>query len=551
MPAVLVAGLPTRVEKRSKPLVHVGDVDDTNGSYDLEPLRGCPDGRKLFTGRARPDGGHLGLAAPRPREGAHVLRLPWSRQLVVLAVLGAGLTVLVAGAAIFSLAGTATTAEEMGQLTRAQRLHQDADMMHDALRTDVGNAREALRSVPFPARAAIRKATEAHAQQFQSDIEGLQDMDLSPAAATAVTTLAPAQERYIETAQRLVRSMLRTGQVEEKSIERFQAMFDSLVKTQAAATATLADSSANLERAQSLHEWVTGRVLIVGSGAALVGWALLVGMHRREGARLRDALGREAAQRDVADELQRGLFPGQLPVIPGLQLAARSTPGNSSMRVGGDWYDVFVLPSGEVGLVVGDVVGHDLPAASAMGQIRAALRAFAVHETSPAKVLARVNTMVDVLGVTDLTTCLYAIVDPAAGVLRWSSAGHLNPLVVRASGEARLLRGDPGPPFGASNTALYVDQTSEIPRGGSVLLYTDGLVERRSSSISDGLAYLESIRVPSTDPEGLCEHVAAALLPFGSPVGDDVTMLALQPTWPPETSPESRSPKVRTLSGTP
>jgi soluble cytochrome b562 len=478
-----------------------------------------------------------------------VFHLPWPRQLVVLAMLGAGLTLLVGGTAVFSLAGTVTTAGEMGELTRAQRLHQDADMMHDALRADVGNARQALRSVPSSDTEDIHETTDAHARQFQRDIHRLKDMDLSPAVAKAIAALVPSQEEYIATAQRLVRSMLRTGRVDDKAIEQFQDMFESLVTTQEDATAMLADSSADLEHAQSRHEQVTTRVLIIGSGIALAGWALLVGMHRREGARLRDALGREAEQRTVADELQRSLFPDQLPVIPGLRVAARSRPGSSFMRVGGDWYDVISLPSGEVGLVVGDVVGHDLPAASAMGQIRAALRAFAVHETSPAKVLARVNTMVDILGVTDLTTCLYAIVNPSTGTFRWSSAGHLNPLVVRATGEARLLRGDPGPPFGASDAALYVDRAREIPRGGSVLLYTDGLVERRSSSISDGLARLESIRVPATDPDGLCDHVLAALLGNGSPAHDDVTVLALRPSPPSESSIKPASLQAGSLSG--
>jgi serine phosphatase RsbU (regulator of sigma subunit) len=468
---------------------------------------------------------------------------------VVLGLLGAGLTLLVGGTAIFSLAGTVTTAGEMGQLTRAQRLHQDADMMHDALRADVGNARQALRPEPSSVPADILlEETNTHARQFQRDIDALQDMDLSPGVSRAVTALVPAQEGYIATAQELVRSMLRTRTVDGEEMAQFQAMFESLVTTQAGATDVLAESSADLERTQSEHEQVTTRVLIIGSGVALAGWALLVGMHRREGARLHDALGREAEQRTVADELQRGIFPDQLPLIPGVQLAARSTPGNSSMRVGGDWYDVILLPSGEVGLVVGDVVGHDLPAASVMGQIRAALRAFAVHETSPAKVLARVNTMVNILGVTDLTTCLYAIVNPSTGALRWSSAGHLNPLVVRARGEARLLRGDPGPPFGASETALYVDRAREIPRGGSVLLYTDGLVERRSTSISDGLARLESIRAPATGPEGLCDHVLATLLGHGPPANDDVTVLAFQPAPPPESSMKPPSPQAGSLS---
>ena len=469
-----------------------------------------------------------------------MFHMPWPRPVVVLGVLGAGLTLLVGGTAIFSLAGTVTTAGEMGKLTRAQGLHQDADMMHDALRADVGDAREATRTAPSSAEVrGIRDATKGHADRFQDDIDDLHRMDLPPAAAQDIAALVPVQERYIETAQRLVRSMLRTGKVDSAAIERFKAMFETLVKTQAAATLTLAESSADLERAQSQHERMIRRILMIGSGAALAGWALLVGMHRREGARLRDALGREAAQRTVADQLQRSLFPDQLPDIPGLRLAARSTPGNSSMRVGGDWYDVVSLPSGEVGLVVGDVVGHDLPAASAMGQIRAALRAFAVHETSPATVLARVDTMVDILGVSDLTTCLYAIVNPATGAFRWSSAGHLNPLVVEASGTARLLRGDPGPPLGASDTAVYADRAAQIPRGGSVLLYTDGLVERRSSSISEGLAQLESIRMPSSDPESLCDHVLASFLGFDSPASDDVTVLALQPSPPYETSTQS------------
>lgn len=479
-----------------------------------------------------------------------MLHLPWPRHLVVLGMLGAGLTLLVGGTAIFSLAGTVTTTQEMGQLTRAQRLHQDADMMHDALRADVGNARQALQS----RRSAdtdqdLLDTTEDHARQFRQDVAELHEMALSPVVTEQVADLVPAQEAYIATGERLVRSMLRTGSVNQRGIERFQARFESLVSAQAATTAVLADASAELEREQAEHERVTAWVLVVGSVAALTGWALLVWMHRREGARLRAALGREAVQRTVADELQRGLFPGQLPVIPGVRLAARSTPGDTSMRVGGDWYDVIALPSGEVGLVVGDVVGHDLPAASAMGQIRSSLRAFAVHETSPAVVLARVNTMANVLGVTDLTTCLYAIVDPAAGTFRWSSAGHLNPLVVGDTGQARLLRAEPGPPIGSSETALYVDRSSQILRGGSLLLYTDGLVERRSRSISDGLARLESVRMPTTDPDELCDHVLTALLGNGSPASDDVTVLALQ-SLPVETAMASASPHVGTLGDT-
>ena len=166
-----------------------------------------------------------------------MLHLPWPRHLVVLGVLGAGLTLLVGATAIFTLAGTVTTAGEMGQLTRAQRLHQDADMMHDALRTDVGEARQALRPSPSSVPAAILlEETKTHAQRFRDDVDALQAMDLPPDVANAVTALEPAQEGYIATAQRLVRSMLSTGRVDGEELEQFQNMFESLVTTQAAAT---------------------------------------------------------------------------------------------------------------------------------------------------------------------------------------------------------------------------------------------------------------------------------------------------------------------------
>ncbi|HVI37970.1 MAG TPA: PP2C family protein-serine/threonine phosphatase, partial [Gaiellales bacterium] len=195
---------------------------------------------------------------------------------------------------------------------------------------------------------------------------------------------------------------------------------------------------------------------------------------------------------------------------------------------GGDWYDVISLPSGDVGLVVGDVVGHDLRAATAMGQLRAALRAFAVYEPSPAAVLGRVNRVADLLEVTDLTTCVYAVVNPVTRTVRWSSAGHPNPLVVQAAGNGQLLRGDPGPPIGVTKGALYVDRTCRIQRRGLLMLFTDGLVERRSASISDGLSRLEAVVGPHTDPDRLCDEVLSALTADGSEPSDDVTLLALQ-----------------------
>ena len=153
-----------------------------------------------------------------------MIHLPWPRQLVVLGLLGAWLTLLVGGTAIFSLAGTVTTAKEMGQLTRAQRLHQDADMMHDALRTDLESAEEAARRpVPSSEKVDILDATEAHARQFQLDIDGLQAMDLPPVDAKAVASLVPAEERYIAATQRLVGSMSGRGRSTNKPSSVFRS----------------------------------------------------------------------------------------------------------------------------------------------------------------------------------------------------------------------------------------------------------------------------------------------------------------------------------------
>jgi serine phosphatase RsbU (regulator of sigma subunit) len=139
-----------------------------------------------------------------------------------------------------------------------------------------------------------------------------------------------------------------------------------------------------------------------------------------------------------------------------------------------------------------------------------------------------VNTVADWLDVTELTTCLYAVVNPTTRTVRWSSAGHLNPLIVQPSGEAELLPGDPGPPIGVSTRAAYHDRTWQIQPRGSLMLYTDGLVERRSRSITEGLARLESIDGLQGDPDRLCDHVLAVLLADDLPVQDDVTLLALQ-----------------------
>jgi hypothetical protein len=451
----------------------------------------------------------------------------WPRQLLAFGCFGALLTLIVAGSAIFALSRTVETGHRLNQLSQAQRYHQDADMMHDALRADVSEAQQAGGGAAPATRERILRSTATHARLLRTDLARLSRLQLSADVRSELNSLRGAREAFATLAVQRVNAELK-GEASPEARRRFGGTFQALVTRQATVTAHLANTSARVDREQTQHERTIAGVLVLASGVALLGWAFLISVLRRSGMHLFGALEREAEQRAVAEELQRSLLPERLPQVPGLQLAARSKPVNSAMRVGGDWYDVIKLPSGDVGLVVGDVVGHDLRAAVAMGQLRASLRAFAVYEPSPAAVLSRVNTVADLLHVTDLTTCLYAVVNPATRLVRWSSAGHLNPLAVGAGGQGQVLLGDPGPPIGVSSEAVYVDRTCRLEPHGALMLYTDGLVERRSASITDNLSRLERITGPHDGPGGLCDHVLEVLLADELVVDDDVTLLALQ-----------------------
>jgi len=451
----------------------------------------------------------------------------WPRQLLALGVLSALLTLSATGSAVFAVTHTVRTGHELGQLSRAQGFHQDADMMHDALLTDFADARQAGRGTSPKTKARVLARTESDAAKFRRDLEALRTMELPADVRPSVEALRLPRLRYVAMAEQRVRSELQ-GQHDAAAEAAFRGEFQSLLTRQAKLTRTLADRATRVEETQADQERTVVAVLVVASVVLLAGWASLVAMLRRLAWSLFQALGREAEQRAVAEQLRRTLVPERLPDVPGFRLAARSRPVNSETRVGGDWYDVIPLPSGDVGLVVGDVVGHDLEAATAMGQLRAALRACAVDEPSPGAVLSRVNRVADLLQVTELTTCLYAVVNPSTHTVRWSSAGHLNPLAVQAIGSAELLDGDPGPPIGVADDAVYVDRTCRLEPRGSLMLYTDGLVERRSASITDNLTRLESIRGAPSDPEGLCDYVLELMLADDSDVLDDVTVLVLQ-----------------------
>jgi serine phosphatase RsbU (regulator of sigma subunit)/anti-sigma regulatory factor (Ser/Thr protein kinase) len=243
-------------------------------------------------------------------------------------------------------------------------------------------------------------------------------------------------------------------------------------------------------------------------------------------------------QRRVAEALQRTLLPTELPSIAGLEVASRYVPAEGS-GLGGDWYDVFELPESRIAIAVGDVVGHGVAAATVMAQLRTALRAYAAEGHDPAGVVQAVDRLMWQLGPTAMTTLTYLLLDPIEETLEVVSAGHLPPLMIDPGGEPRYLSVEGGLPLGTSPTETYRSQVMPFPAGSTVVLYTDGLVERRGSPIDSGLDKLREMSAGSDDVERLCSNALEQLLPPAP--ADDVALVAarmprlrddLRTSWP-------------------
>jgi anti-sigma regulatory factor (Ser/Thr protein kinase) len=242
--------------------------------------------------------------------------------------------------------------------------------------------------------------------------------------------------------------------------------------------------------------------------------------------RQRAARAEALAEREhrVAQTLQRSLLPDRLPDVGVLELAARYLPGARDDQVGGDWYDVIELPSGEVALVMGDVVGRGITAAALVGKLRNALRAYALEGHEPGDVVERLNALLDRDGM-EMATLLYLVFEPETGVVRWVNAGHPPPLVRRADGSREFWDDGRFVPLGALAAAGYSAATGVLTPGDMILLYTDGLVERPGVSLTTTLETLRGAAVRNGSADALCDATLASLLP-GGPENDDVAMLA-------------------------
>jgi serine phosphatase RsbU (regulator of sigma subunit)/anti-sigma regulatory factor (Ser/Thr protein kinase) len=233
-------------------------------------------------------------------------------------------------------------------------------------------------------------------------------------------------------------------------------------------------------------------------------------------------------EQTIAATLQRSVLPTTLPRVEGVQLAARYVPGTAELSVGGDWFDAIPLRDGRLGLVVGDVVGKGVHAAATMAQLRNALRAFSLDRIKPSSTLTRLNRLAEEVLETVFATVVYAVVDPRALVCRYSSAGHPPPLVALSDGRVELLERGRGLPLGTGAGAEYAQGTVELPSGSLLLLYTDGLVERRGESIDLGLEQLRAaVASGPRDPERLVEHVLEAMV-GSAERDDDIALLAVR-----------------------
>ncbi|MEV7389186.1 SpoIIE family protein phosphatase [Streptomyces sp. NPDC091215] len=239
-----------------------------------------------------------------------------------------------------------------------------------------------------------------------------------------------------------------------------------------------------------------------------------------------------------AQGLQRSLLPRTLPCLPAARTAARYLPAGRGEQVGGDWYDVLPLSADRVAMVIGDVMGHGIPEAATMGQLRTAVRTLTDLDMPPDELLSRLNDLVSDLSEDSYATCLYAVFDPVTRMLSFSLAGHPPPVVVHPDGTVRTPDVTADPPLGAAEPPFETHQLL-LPEESLLVLCTDGLVESPAQSLDQGLGRLQQTLARHAAPVftardeaedirrlgHLCDQVVSALLPQHTQTNDDAVLL--------------------------
>jgi Stage II sporulation protein E (SpoIIE)/PAS fold/GAF domain len=231
-------------------------------------------------------------------------------------------------------------------------------------------------------------------------------------------------------------------------------------------------------------------------------------------------------ERASALALQRGLLPRRIPDVPGLELAYRYVPAETAAEVGGDWFDVITLGPGRCALIVGDVTGHDMRAASLMGQLRTATRTLAMLDLTPPEILTRLDRITaDLADDETSATCVYAVYDTGTGACDMARAGHPLPAVVRPGRVATFLDLPPGTPLGVGG-GQYETVRVQLPRESTLVLYTDGLIETRTADLGVGMARLSDTlnKVGALAPGEACDRLLTTLAP--NPADDIAVLMA-------------------------
>jgi len=230
-----------------------------------------------------------------------------------------------------------------------------------------------------------------------------------------------------------------------------------------------------------------------------------------------------ASERAASTLLERSLVPSAIPPVAGLEFAARYVP-SADRGVGGDWYDVFQLPSGEVWITVGDVAGHGLRSAVVMGRLRTMLRVHAFAGAGPDEALDLTNGVFEYFDPDEMATAVCVAMSPSSNEVLVCSAGHPPPILTLPGGQAQTLELETRPPLGVAYDRRGSAAAVRFPPGAMLVLYTDGLVERRGQSLTARLRQL--CRIVNTDaPDLVCRRIMSRLV-GSAPPEDDIALFA-------------------------
>jgi CheY-like chemotaxis protein len=225
----------------------------------------------------------------------------------------------------------------------------------------------------------------------------------------------------------------------------------------------------------------------------------------------------------IAVTLQRSLLPRRIPTVTGLDLAVRYEPASAQTEVGGDFYELVML-DGHLLLAIGDVAGHSLHAATVMAELRHAVRAYAVEGHQPGEILHRVNELMRTLLPNELATICVLLVHPPSGRVRMASAGHLPP-ALSLDGKVEFVQ--QSAPLLGVRAPRPPDLEFVLPAGATLVFYTDGLIERRDTTIDDGLSALAAVAARvDQNLDRFCERLLVELAP--AEIQDDVAVVALR-----------------------